>query len=69
MSDWRPIEFAPKDQRRILGANEHSGMVFVTWRSAIGSADYSLTRSITTWRPTHFQPCPDPPPKPVEALK
>lgn len=61
---WRPIEEAPHDQRPILAIHKDNKarIMHVTWRVAIGSEDYLQPRSGGTWRPTHFQFLPEPPP-------
>jgi hypothetical protein len=63
MSEWQPIETAPRNMQTILGAHKGSGVVRVTWRSAIGddrySADYMPEGRF--WRPTHWMPLPEPP--------
>lgn len=62
MSGWQDISTAPADQRSILGAHKASGIRKVCWRRAIGDDRYEYgAGSELCWRPTHWQPLPEPP--------
>jgi hypothetical protein len=57
VTDWQPIETAPKDQTTLLLVDEH-GSYFVGWWDRdrwIEDSSY-----ITVW-PTHWMFLPDPP--------
>lgn len=67
MTDWLPIESAPKNGTPILGW-EGLMMTTVKWSEARGS-DYGYLALVEAghyaeddeWQPTHWQPLPDPP--------
>ena len=64
MSDWQPIETAPKDGTAVLGYDPSDGYLCIyvvrwregEWREAAGE-EYGR------WRPTHWMPLPSPPRK------
>lgn len=72
MSDWQPIETAPRDDRRILGYFPHHGNIERIWwnddRYAKkprpfwnNSHDWSRTSDARRKQPTHWMPFPEPP--------
>lgn len=63
MTDWQPIETAPKDGARILGTDGHSVEVIYNAR---GTGWFNQSAEISMWRvfpPTHWMPLPEPPSK------
>lgn len=68
MSNWRPIEEAPRDGTTVLLWAEHWRSPLTGW--AYGSDDWQDCRKDTPDRPpTHFMPLPDPPPPPKGSIK
>ena len=65
MSEWQPIETAPKDGRLILAATpratDFSGFFVVYWSGPDENWLYSVGRWI---KPTHWMPLPAPPVQP-----
>jgi hypothetical protein len=68
MSEWQPIETAPKDGTRILGydGSTVSGTYwhdsFREWRNESEAAgDNHGWYGHDRWVPTHWQPLPEPP--------
>ncbi len=72
MTDWRPIETAPKDGTEILGWHtnvyeygEPSGPLVIRWDwpwdfwAACGVGGYEFEQDRTNF--THWMPLPDPP--------
>jgi hypothetical protein len=71
MSEWQPIETAPKDGTSILVIYEGGQMIVSYWRvtesTTNGTVDYHMERWVTPWMakpgvepaPTHWQPLPD----------
>lgn len=56
MSEWQPIETAPRDGSVIQVRQGHWGPFHVRWTAGIWKAvEYSAGR------PTHWQPLPEPP--------
>ena len=66
MSEWKPIETAPYDQRAVLAAHSKSGIIAVAWRNAVGSDRYGRygEHDGRYWKPTHWMPLPPPPENP-----
>lgn len=56
MTEWQPIETAPKDGRDILGFAPKSGCVVVEW-----GGDRWRNYDYQPIDPTHWQPLPQPP--------
>lgn len=63
MSDWQPIETAPKNQRVIIQANHDATdeCAMGWWDEIDGNWYYSPQGHIVQWKPTHWQPIPAPP--------
>lgn len=61
MSDWQPIESAPKDGTFILGYPENGDMRLCRWVNRPTGQSYWLTTGSTISRPTHWQPKPPDP--------
>lgn len=72
MSEWQPIETAPKDERAILVFDTDYGVVTAKWRyddqwgGVWGSENYIQDGSIyddalIAHKATHWMPLPDPP--------
>ena len=68
MTEWQPIETAPKDGTKVLlgrfsgTGTDHDGRVRVDWYrqlgdSYIGWGDFNMRY----WPPTHWMPIPPPP--------
>lgn len=67
MSEWQPIETAPRDGMPILGY-KNGNMATVRWLWG----DWSLCipggyAEEDDWNPTHWMPLPEPPAEAVEA--
>lgn len=69
MSEWQPIETAPRDGTEILGWCE-IGVVVVSWNEQRFHKNpkpyWDSNRQSVTWmreycQPTHWQPLPQPP--------
>lgn len=60
MSDWQPMESAPKDGTHILAFTEF-GVLIIHWMKE----DYFRDGAEASWfparRPTHWMPLPEPP--------
>ena len=65
MSDWQPIETAPKDGTKIIAFDHHAGVVIVRWRMRwpeTGCEWIEATgEEYENYRPTHWMPLPEPP--------
>ncbi len=72
MSEWQPIETAPKDGRRIMLFYPPNGIVFGRWNEdewsqrptpywSNDTERISGTRYAKRHPPTHWQPLPEPP--------
>jgi len=57
VSEWQPIETAPKDGTRVLLGFMGGTVLSGSWRHG-WAADGSLQNDL---RPTHWQPLPNPP--------
>jgi hypothetical protein len=60
MTEWQPIETAPKDGTRVLGA-DHQAVEIIYWADGYW---YNQSVEISLWRvfpPTHWMPLPEPP--------
>jgi hypothetical protein len=65
MSDWQPIETAPKDGTKIL-AWEFDDYTIVWWGvSASGWYGWKFSDDWISCYPTHWQPLPAPPESPT----
>ncbi len=67
MSDWQPIETAPKDGTQILGFADGRMAVVQWWEdfrywSLVVCGAYADDGE---WWPTHWQPLPEPPASPT----
>lgn len=65
MSEWRPIEEAPKDGHRVLVSGPHADMpgawlTIAAWYMGAWHHDLPATRALSS-EPTHFMPLPEPP--------
>jgi hypothetical protein len=65
MSEWQPIETAPRDETYILGYADGE-MTVVHWRDYDGEGCWQLAVSGLhaddgEWWPTHWMPLPKPP--------
>ena len=64
MSNWQPIEAAPKDRTAILGYAV-GDMAVVQWSTGFYASFWSLLvygdAKDTEWWPTHWCPLPEPP--------
>lgn len=73
MSEWKPIESAPRDGTRVLLCDRHRGATWIgfyhpvyqsgyrptnPWSSLMLNHEYQATPS---WSPTHWQHIPEPP--------
>jgi hypothetical protein len=72
MSNWQPIETAPKDGRGFIAYNEFTGPYITA--ATQPSPDGEVLFPMHGWRgvpgtwfpvPTHWQPLPEPPDSPV----
>ena len=63
MSNWEPIDTAPKDMSQVLGYLD--GHVFVMWwfTYASGRACWETVDGESEVDPTHWMPLPNPPTK------
>lgn len=63
MSEWRPIETAPKDGTTILVAGQGSTAWMAKWRPMKRVPDRweSIGLGALPFYPTHWMPLPDPP--------
>lgn len=76
MSDWLPIETAPKDGTQILVYSKEDGVMWVSWETeqvflpgykpekkwcVPGSHQDEQGGAYTTSNPTHWMPVPEPP--------
>lgn len=69
MSEWQPIETAPKDGRELLGVDAEGdmgvmfyGMGSGRWLAhAFAWTAYAATRDLVPCEPTHWMPLPEPP--------
>jgi hypothetical protein len=58
MTDWKPIETAPRDRKRVLLGHKDGSMMVGFWNgSAWDDGDFM---SFEDW-PTHWMPLPEPP--------
>lgn len=60
MTDWQPIETAPKDGTFVLAAEESGYIHIVQWYGKQGFWRTDCYSSIE-WQPIHWQPLPNPP--------
>jgi len=63
MSEWKPIETAPKDgeTRVLLGRTGFAEQQAVAWWSAISEAWVTVIGGHTFYEATHWMPLPQPP--------
>ena len=61
MSEWQPIETAPKDRTDIMIGAWHNGV----WQQCMSfyMPEYKLFNGKLEQTPTHWMPLPDPPTK------
>lgn len=73
MSEWQPIETAPKDERRVVLFNPHESghwqfQIGAFWEELGGWQYDGATPSYSNaYQPTHWMPLPDPPTRKVTA--
>ena len=76
MSEWQPIETAPKDGTRVVlfqPKNDGKGYIACAswdsyWQWVERGADYATELTgVGELHPTHWQPLPEPPPPPQPA--
>lgn len=60
MSEWKPIDTAPKDNIPILGYDDGI-MTVVIWHGYWGLTVVGSYANDNEWTPTHWMPLPDPP--------
>lgn len=65
MTDWQPIETAPKDGTLILGyypamPPHHFRMLILKWKRKAFAAAGGSSRELVS-KPTHWMPLPEPP--------
>ena len=67
MSEWQPIETAPKDYTHVIGIDA-KGAIARTWFFAPSSLTQNWLRvglpGKAVWHPTHWMPIPTPPVQP-----
>lgn len=63
MSEWQPIETAPKDGTEIVGHDAKTGTSHVTcvWRGGWYDPDDHYYSEAPEFIPTHWMPLPPPP--------
>jgi hypothetical protein len=62
MSEWRPIESAPKDGTNFLAASPASDVFFAHWASGVvDSSDYCEDSGYAWRHATHWMSLPAPP--------
>ena len=64
MSEWQPIETAPKEGREILGAFVGNGWIaysVVRWHKHRNGQTGNFKHMSGVWNPTHWMPLPEPP--------
>lgn len=68
MSEWKPIETAPRDGTKVLLGRfskgcEHDGRIRVDWWRTHMKAGYTGFGHFNPeyWPPTHWMPLPEPP--------
>ena len=67
MSEWQPIETAPKDGTEVLVWSEHGGVESAYWEAGCyghsGWTIYQIRTEIAEpdFPPTHWMPLPEPP--------
>lgn len=69
MSEWKPIETAPKDGTRFLAVDDTGRMVVTLWGKVSHVPIYFWLlmdvpidpEDIDMWEPTHWMPLPPPP--------
>lgn len=67
MSEWQPIETAPKDGKLFLGVSCGNGwtsynIVMWDWHKNRKTGNFKGPRGV--WTPTHWMPVPQPPVQP-----
>lgn len=67
MSEWLPIETAPKDGTQVLLYHRRYGTIRGAWRNTGDEygecwAGTYMMPGLTEIQPTHWQPLPQPPP-------
>ena len=63
MTEWQPIETAPKDGHRLLMAGNNRGVAWVTiahWAPYAGCV-WNADEMKALQNPTHWMPLPEPP--------
>lgn len=66
MSDWQPMDTAPKDRTQILLWNG-AYIAIGEWLPEGYFEDHEPARWFPINEPTHWQPLPEPPSKPAQA--
>lgn len=62
MSDWQPIETAPRDGTEIIGHDIRTGVSHVTrWDYGWDDPDDHYYSEAPEYSPTHWMPLPSPP--------
>ena len=65
MSEWQPIETAPKDGTKIIVFDHYDGVVIARWRMRWPESGYEWIEATgeeyENYRPTHWMPLPEPP--------
>ena len=68
MTDWQPIETAPKDGTEVLGwsPDPRDGIAIVKYETGLTMGKWSVVHDAESWAwnnydPTHWMPLPEPP--------
>ena len=68
MTDWQPIETAPRDGTTVLGYlpgrrldEDRDDVVTIYWHDLWGTPGWCITESGEGVGPTHWMPLPEPP--------
>ena len=72
MSDWKPIETAPKDGTHVLAYSPHEGQYVCwwgQWNMWQNNEVSEMDGDIIDQSPTHWMPLGDPPQQPHEKQK